>query len=148
MQRLSRRGRRRSAHTSLRAASASPLPRVHLLDRLEFTTDAFDRKTISWAAIAHAGISGSDVRNMMLETGKMLRRQASPRSIEHLFGKRSAYTARKMKVSAQALNLVPSFTPVGSPQSNGMSAAFALNAIHLPFPTPTSAPEHRWMGRR
>jgi len=36
----------------------------------------------------------------------------------------SAYTARETRLFAQALNLTPCFTPVASPQSNGMSAAF------------------------
>jgi transposase InsO family protein len=31
--------------------------------RLAFIIDAFDREIISWAAVANAGISGSDVRD-------------------------------------------------------------------------------------
>lgn len=37
------------------------------LIRLAFIIDAFDREIIAWAAVANAGISGSDVRDMMLE---------------------------------------------------------------------------------
>jgi transposase InsO family protein len=35
--------------------------------RLAFIIDAFDREIIAWTAVANAGISGSDVRDMMLE---------------------------------------------------------------------------------
>src|SRR5690606_23156782 len=34
--------------------------------RLAFIIDAFDREIIAWTAVANAGISGSDVRDMML----------------------------------------------------------------------------------
>ena len=46
--------------------------------RLAFIIDAFDRKIISWAAVANAGISGSDVRDRMLEAVE--KRCASRRS--------------------------------------------------------------------
>ena len=35
--------------------------------RLAFLIDAHDREIISWRAVANAGISGSDVRDMLLE---------------------------------------------------------------------------------
>ncbi len=35
--------------------------------RLAFIIDAFDREIIAWTAVSGAGISGSDVRDMMLE---------------------------------------------------------------------------------
>lgn len=93
--------------------------------RLAFIIDAFDREIISWAAVANAGISGSDVRDMMLEAvEKRFGRTHAPHAIEHLSDNGSAYTARETRLFAQALNLVPCFTPVASPQSNGMSEAF------------------------
>ena len=93
--------------------------------RLAFIIDAFDREIISWAAVANAGISGSDVRDMMLEAvEKRFGRTRAPHAIEHLSDNGSAYTARETRLFAQALNLVPCFTPVASPQSNGMSEAF------------------------
>ncbi len=49
---------------------------------------------------------------------------ATPHAIEHLSDNGSAYTARDTRLFAQALNLTPCFTPVASPQSNGMSGAF------------------------
>ena len=48
----------------------------------------------------------------------------SPHALEHLSDNGSAYTARETRLFAQALNLIPCFTPVASPQSNGMSEAF------------------------
>ena len=35
--------------------------------RMAFIIDAFDREIIAWTAVCGAGISGSDVRDMMLE---------------------------------------------------------------------------------
>lgn len=93
--------------------------------RLAFIIDAFDREIISWVAIANAGISGSDVRDMMLEAvERRFGVTRAPSTIEHLSDNGSAYTARETRLFAQALNLTPCFTPVASPQSNGMSEAF------------------------
>jgi transposase InsO family protein len=44
--------------------------------------------------------------------------------IEHLSDNGSPYTAKETRDFAAALNLVPCFTPVRSPESNGMSEAF------------------------
>ncbi|WP_432612466.1 IS3 family transposase [Brucella pituitosa] len=93
--------------------------------RLAFIIDAFDREIIAWTAVANAGISGSDVRDMMLEAvEKRFSATRAPHAIEHLSDNGSAYTARDTRLFAQALNLTPCFTPVASPQSNGMSEAF------------------------
>ncbi len=93
--------------------------------RLAFIIDAFDREIIAWTAVANAGISGSDVRDMMLEAvEKRFHATRAPHAIEHLSDNGSAYTARDTRLFAQALNLTPCFTPVASPQSNGMSEAF------------------------
>lgn len=93
--------------------------------RLAFIIDAFDREIISWAAVANAGISGSDVRDMMLKAvEKRFGGTRAPHVIEHPSDNSSAYTARETRLFAQAPNLVPCFTPVASPQSNGVSEAF------------------------
>lgn len=85
--------------------------------RLAFIIDAFDREIIAWTAVANAGISGSDVRDMMLEAvEKRFNGTRTPHAIEHLSDNGSAYTARDTKLFAQALNLTPCFTPVASPQ--------------------------------
>ncbi len=86
--------------------------------RLAFIIDAFDREIIAWTAVANAGISGSDVRDMMLEAfEKRFAATRTPHAIEHLSDNGSAYTARETRLFAQALNLTPCFTPVASPQS-------------------------------
>ncbi|MBX4899732.1 MULTISPECIES: IS3 family transposase [Rhizobium] len=92
---------------------------------LTLIIDAFDREIISWAAVANAGRSGSDIRGMMLEAVEnRFGTIGSPHAFEHLSDNSSAYTARVTRLIAQALNLIPYFTPIASPQSNGMSEAF------------------------
>lgn len=93
--------------------------------RMAFIIDAFDREIIAWTAVSGAGISGSDVRDMMLEAvEKRFGSVRAPHPIEHLSDNGSAYTAKETRDFATALNLVPCFTPVKSPESNGMSEAF------------------------
>ncbi len=93
--------------------------------RLAFILDAFEREIIAWTALANAGICGSELRDMMLEAvEKRFAATRAPQSIEHLSDNGSAYTVRETRLFAQALNLPPCFTPVASPQSNGMSEAF------------------------
>jgi len=93
--------------------------------RLAFIIDAHDREIIAWHAVAGSGISGSMVRDMMLEAVEarfaVLR---APHPLEWLTDNGSAYTARETRDFAAALNLVPCFTPVQSPQSNGISESF------------------------
>ncbi len=93
--------------------------------RAAFIVDAHDREIIAWHAVAGAGISGSMVRDMMLEAVE--RRFAalrSPYPLEWLTDNGSAYTAKETRDFATALNLVSCFTPVQSPESNGISEAF------------------------
>lgn len=93
--------------------------------RMAFIIDAFDREIIAWAAVCGAGISGSDVRDMMLEAvEKRFGAVRAPHPVEHLSDNGSPYTAKETRDFAAALNLVPCFTPVRSPESNGMSEAF------------------------
>nr|WP_170138600.1 IS3 family transposase [Rhodobium orientis] len=93
--------------------------------RLAFIIDAFDREIIAFVAVTGAGISGSDVRDMMLEAvEKRFGTTRAPHAIEHLSDNGSPYTAKDTRDFAAALNLTPCFTPVQSPESNGMSEAF------------------------
>lgn len=90
-----------------------------------FIIDAHDREIIAFAAVANAGISGSHICDIMLEAvetrfGGM--RAATP--VEMLSDNGSAYTARETRTFARQLGLKPCFTPVRSPQSNGISEAF------------------------
>ena len=90
-----------------------------------FIIDAHDREIIAWRAVVNAGISGSDVRDMMLEAVE--RRFGGYRasaSVEMLSDNGSPYIARETRIFAAQLGLKPCFTPVKSPQSNGISEAF------------------------
>jgi len=48
----------------------------------------------------------------------------TPETIEMLSDNGSPYTARETRIFARQLGLKPCFTPVRSPQSSGMAAAF------------------------
>jgi putative transposase len=95
------------------------------LVRLAFIIDAHDREIIAWHAVANAGISGSMVRDMMLEAveSRFAAIQA-PHALEWLTDNGSVYTAHETRAFATALNLVPCFTPIQSPESNGISESF------------------------
>ena len=112
------------------------------LVRLAFIIDAHDREIIAWHAVANAGISGSMVRDMMLEAveSRFAAIQA-PHALEWLTDNGSVYTAQETRAFATALNLVPCFTPIQSPESNGISEA----SSH-PQPLPTRA--HKGEGSR
>jgi transposase InsO family protein len=93
--------------------------------RAAFLLDAHDREVIAWRAVANAGISGSDVRDMLLEAvEKRFGSYRAPEVVEVLSDNGSAYTAKETRIFARQLGLKPCFTPVASPQSNGMSEAF------------------------
>jgi putative transposase len=93
--------------------------------RMAFILDAFDREILAWTAVCGAGISGSDVRDLMLEAvERRFAAARAPHPIEHLSDNGSPYLAKDTRDFAAALNLVPCFTPVRSPESNGMSEAF------------------------
>lgn len=86
--------------------------------------DAFDREIVAGTAIANAGISGSEVRDMILEAVEKCFQETHPPAIEYLSDNGSAYTARKTRLFAQSLNLTPSFTPVGHLTDERMSETF------------------------
>lgn len=93
--------------------------------RVAFAIDAHDREVMSWVAIAGGGVSGGMVRDMML--GCVERRFGAPRAphpVQWLADNGSAYTAAETVDFAAALNLVACFTPVRSPESNGVCEAF------------------------
>lgn len=93
--------------------------------RVAFVIDAHDREVIAWRAVVGGGISGSDVRDMMLEVvEKRFGAIRASHEVEWLSDNGSPYTAHETRVFAGQLNLVPCFTPVASPESNGMSEAF------------------------
>ncbi len=68
-----------------------------------FIIDAHDREIIAWRAVANAGISGSDVRDIMLEAEETLRRMRAPVPVEMLSDKRlGLYRSRKHANLCQA----------------------------------------------
>ena len=92
--------------------------------RVAFVLDCHDREVIGWTTTT-AGISGEVIRDMMIECVE--RRFQAPRApyrTQWLTNDGSIYAAAKTVDIALALGLDPCFTPVESPESNGMAEAF------------------------
>lgn len=90
-----------------------------------FIIDAHDREVIAWRVVVNAGISGSDIRDMMLEAVETRFGDCqAPHPVEVLSDNGAPYTAKDTRIFARQLGLRPCFTPVKSPQSNGLSEAF------------------------
>lgn len=93
--------------------------------RVLFVIDACDREIIAWSAVAHAGVSGEMVRDLMVEAvERRFKATKTPQPLEWLSDNGSAYIAKDTARTAAALGLRLAFTPVRSPESNGMSEAF------------------------
>lgn len=93
--------------------------------RILFVLDACDREIIAWLAVANAGISGEMVRDLMVAAvERRFGGTKTPHTVEWLSDNGSAYIARDTADTARALGLSLLFTPVRSPESNGMSEAF------------------------
>jgi putative transposase len=92
--------------------------------RVAFAIDTCDREIIAWQA-STGGVTGEMVRNLMLAcVERRPNALRAPYPVQWLADNRSAYTARETIEFAAALLPVPSFTPVRSLESNGISAAF------------------------
>lgn len=108
-----------------------------------FIIDAHDREVIAWRAVVNAGISGSDIRDIMPQAVE--RRFAAfgaPVAIEMLSDNGSPYIAKDTQIFARQLNLKSCFTPVRSPQSNGMAEAF-VKALKRDYVQVTPLPDAR-----
>lgn len=93
--------------------------------RVAFAIDTHDREVMAWVATIGAGISGEMVRDMMLEcVERRFDAFRAPEPVQWLADNGSAYTAAETVDFATALNLVACFTPVRSPESNGVCEAF------------------------
>ena len=93
--------------------------------RVRFVIDACDREIIAYSAGAHAGISGEMVRDPMVEAvERRFGTTKTPHPVEWLSDNGSAYIAKETATTATALGLTLAFTPVRSPESNGISEAF------------------------
>jgi putative transposase len=93
--------------------------------RVAFAIDTHDREVMAWVATIGAGISGEMVRDMMLECVECrFDAVRAPEPVQWLADNGSAYTAAETVDFATALNLIACFTPVRSPESNGVCEAF------------------------
>jgi transposase InsO family protein len=92
--------------------------------RVAFALDTCDREVMGWCA-SRGGISGEMIRDLMLEAVERRFGEAhTPHPVQWLSDNGSAYRANETIDFASRLGLVPCFTPVRSPQSNGMAEAF------------------------
>jgi putative transposase len=92
--------------------------------RLAFALDCHDREVISWV-VTTAGVSGEMIRDMMVDcVEKRFGAIRAPHPVQWLSDNGSIFAAHRTIEIALALNLVPCFTPVESPESNGMAEAF------------------------
>ncbi|ACA20677.1 Integrase catalytic region [Methylobacterium sp. 4-46] len=92
--------------------------------RVLFAIDACDREIMAWSATT-AGVSGEMVSNLMIACVEhRFGATKAPHPIEWLSDNGSAYIARQTSETATALGLRLLFTPVRSPQSNGIAEAF------------------------
>jgi putative transposase len=92
--------------------------------RVLFAIDACDREIIAWSATT-AGISGEMVQDLMVTCiEQRFGSLKTPRPVEWLSDNGSACIAKETRYTATALGLRLCFTPVRSPQSNGIAEAF------------------------
>ncbi len=93
--------------------------------RIAFAIDTHDREVMAWVATSGSGISGEMIRDMMLDcVERRFDALRAPQPVQWLADNGSAYTAGETIDFATALNLVACFTPVRSPESNGVCEAF------------------------
>lgn len=92
--------------------------------RVAFAIDTHDREVIAWVA-STGGITGQMVRDLMLACVEdRFGGVRVPHLVQWLADNGSAYSAIETLAFAAALGLLPCFTPVRSPESNGVSEAF------------------------
>jgi putative transposase len=92
--------------------------------RVAFSLDTCDREVMAWCA-STGGVSGERIRDLMIESvERRFGAQRVPDSIQWLSDNGSCYRANATIDFAIGLGLVPCFTPIRSPQSNGMAEAF------------------------
>jgi len=93
--------------------------------RVAFAIDTHDREVMAWVATSGGGISGEMIRDLMLDcVERRFDALRVPHKVQWLADNGSPYTAVETIEFATALNLVACFTPVRSPESNGVCEAF------------------------
>ena len=120
--------------------------------RVAFALDCHDREVIAWVATT-AGICGEMIRDMMVEcVEKRFGAFRAPYRVQWLSDNGSIFAAHKTVEIALALNLEPCFTPVESPESNGMAEAFVktfkrdyVRVSLIPHAPAALAQIDRWM---
>ena len=96
--------------------------------RVAFALDTCDREVMAWCT-SSIGISGEMIRDLMLDAvERRFGATHTSQPVQWLSDNGSAYRAHETIDFAIRLGLVPCFTPVRSPQSNGMAEAF-VNTI-------------------
>ena len=111
--------------------------------RVAFALDCCDREAIGLVATTE-GIKSEDVQDLMITAvenrfGKVNR---LPDTIEWLSDNGSGYIAHETKKLAREIGFEPRFTPVQSPQSNGMAEAF-VRTIKRDYARTSSLPDAR-----
>jgi putative transposase len=92
--------------------------------RVAFAIDTHDREILAWTA-SPRGIGGIAVRDLMLlAVERRFHALRTRYPVEWLADNGSCFTAHETVAFAHAIGLVPCFTPVRSPQSNGIAEAF------------------------
>ena len=111
--------------------------------RVAFALDCCDREAISLVATTE-GIKGEDVQDLMIAAveSRFGRVNRLPETIEWLSDNGSGYIAYETKKLAREIGLEPRFTPVRSPQSNGMAEAF-VRTIKRDYARVASLPDAR-----
>src|SRR5262249_60295734 len=84
--------------------------------RIVFVIDAHDREVLAWHAVAGAGVSGSMVRDLMLQAGELrFATIQAPHAVEGLSDKRRPFPAQKTPALAPPPRPVPCLTPRATP---------------------------------
>lgn len=92
--------------------------------RVAFGLDCCDRECMSYVASSR-GISGGMIRDLMLDcVERRFGASRTPHSVQWLSDNGSCFTAKETVEFASWLGLESCFTPVRSPESNGMAEAF------------------------
>lgn len=92
--------------------------------RVAVALDCHDRAVIGWLATT-SGLSGEMIRDLMVDCmEKRFGAPRAPHAVPWLADNGSIYAAARTVEIATALNLRSCFTPVESPESNGVAEAF------------------------
>ena len=87
--------------------------------------DAHDREIVAWRAVIGTVISGSGVRELMLETvEKRFGAPLAPTTVKWLSDNGSPYATKQTRDFDTQLKMVSCFAPVSGPVSNGIAQAF------------------------